>query len=164
MVSGAAGSVGALVCQLGKRAGAKVYGIAGSPEKCDWLVKELGVDGALNYKSPTFQDDFKKIGYLDVYFDNVGGAEMFRCIHKSHLDPLMDRRYPRLCAVATKQVCKNRTVWYASLAPVHKYPFTFSSQALSHNIVRYFVYKSLPRVPARFQMPPSRRACRIISL
>jgi NADPH-dependent curcumin reductase CurA len=28
---------------------------------------------ALNYKSPTFKADFKKIGYLDVYFDNVGG-------------------------------------------------------------------------------------------
>ncbi|KAG6813926.1 hypothetical protein H0H92_005775 [Tricholoma furcatifolium] len=73
VVSGAAGSVGAIACQLGKRAGAKVYGIAGSSDKCDWLVKELGIDGAFNYKSPTFREDFKKIGYLDVYFDNVGG-------------------------------------------------------------------------------------------
>jgi len=73
VVSGAAGSVGAIVCQLGKRMGAKVYAIAGSADKCEWLQKELGVDGALNYKSPTFHDDFKKIGYLDVYFDNVGG-------------------------------------------------------------------------------------------
>jgi len=73
VVSGAAGSVGVIVCQLGKRLGAKVYGIAGSDEKCQWLEKEIGVDGALNYKSPTFYEDFKKIGYLDVYFDNVGG-------------------------------------------------------------------------------------------
>jgi len=73
VVSGAAGSVGAIVCQLGKQAGAKVYAIAGSQDKCEWLEKELGVDGALNYKSPTFHDDFKKIGYLDVFFDNVGG-------------------------------------------------------------------------------------------
>jgi len=73
VVSGAAGSVGVVACQLGKRAGAKVYGIAGSAEKCEWLVKEIGVDGALNYKSPTFREDFKKIGYVDVYFDNVGG-------------------------------------------------------------------------------------------
>lgn len=75
VVSGAAGSVGSIACQLGKRAGAKVYAIAGSQEKCEWLEKEVGVDGALNYKSPTFRADFKKIGYLDVYFDNVGGAE-----------------------------------------------------------------------------------------
>jgi len=73
VVSGAAGSVGSLVCQLGKAAGAKVYGIAGSQDKCDWLKTELGIDGAFNYKSPTFRQDIKNIGYLDVYFDNVGG-------------------------------------------------------------------------------------------
>ncbi|KAF8626983.1 hypothetical protein AX15_004575 [Amanita polypyramis BW_CC] len=73
VVSGAAGSVGSLVCQFGKAAGAKVYAIAGSQDKCDWLEKELGVDGAFNYKSPTFRGDIKKIGYLDVFFDNVGG-------------------------------------------------------------------------------------------
>ncbi|KAK2460355.1 hypothetical protein APHAL10511_007744 [Amanita phalloides] len=73
VVSGAAGSVGAVVCQLGKAAGARVYGIAGSQEKCEWLEKELGVDGAFNYKSPTFREDSKKFGYLDVFFDNVGG-------------------------------------------------------------------------------------------
>ncbi|KAF9468096.1 alcohol dehydrogenase [Collybia nuda] len=73
VVSGAAGSVGSIACQLGKRAGAKVYAIAGSQDKCEWLEKEVGVDGAFNYKSPTFREDFKKIGYLDVFFDNVGG-------------------------------------------------------------------------------------------
>ncbi|KAF4571113.1 hypothetical protein EYR40_007600 [Pleurotus pulmonarius] len=73
LVSGAAGSVGAIVCQLGKQLGAKVYAIAGTPEKCDWLVKELGVDGAFNYKSPKFREELKTMGYLDVFFDNVGG-------------------------------------------------------------------------------------------
>ncbi|KAJ7158769.1 hypothetical protein C8R46DRAFT_1110231 [Mycena filopes] len=73
VVSGAAGSVGAVACQLGKRAGATVYAIAGSQEKCDWLVKEVGVDKAFNYKSPTFRKDFKDAGYIDVFFDNVGG-------------------------------------------------------------------------------------------
>ena len=73
VVSGAAGSVGSIACQLGKRAGAKVYAIAGSADKCDWLEREVGVDKAFNYKSPTFREDFKKIGYLDVFFDNVGG-------------------------------------------------------------------------------------------
>jgi len=73
LVSGAAGSVGAIVCQLGKKLGAKVYAIAGSPEKCEWLEKELGVIKAYNYKSPTFQKDLRSMGYLDVFFDNVGG-------------------------------------------------------------------------------------------
>ncbi|KAG9315327.1 hypothetical protein JVU11DRAFT_4469 [Chiua virens] len=74
LVSGAAGAVGSLVCQLGKRAGARVVALAGSDDKCAWLTNELGVDVALNYKHSTFQEDLKKaVGYLDVFFDNVGG-------------------------------------------------------------------------------------------
>ncbi|KDR76191.1 hypothetical protein GALMADRAFT_225868 [Galerina marginata CBS 339.88] len=74
VVSGAAGSVGSIACQLGKAAGAEVYAIAGSDDKCQWMEKEIGVDKAFNYKSPTFHADIKKqVGYLDVYFDNVGG-------------------------------------------------------------------------------------------
>jgi NADPH-dependent curcumin reductase CurA len=74
VVSGAAGAVGSLVCQLGKRAGAKVIAIAGTDNKCAWLERELGVDKVLNYKSKTFYEDWKALGYLDVYFDNVGGV------------------------------------------------------------------------------------------
>lgn len=74
VVSGAAGSVGTIVCQLGKAAGAKVYAIAGGADKCKWLEEEVGVEKALDYKSKTFFADVKKhVGYLDVYFDNVGG-------------------------------------------------------------------------------------------
>ncbi|KAA1467503.1 alcohol dehydrogenase [Dentipellis sp. KUC8613] len=74
VVSGAAGAVGSIVCQIGKKHGAKVYAIAGSDDKCQWLEKDLGVEKALNYKSPTFHKDFiDTIGYLDVFFDNVGG-------------------------------------------------------------------------------------------
>ena len=74
VVSGAAGATGSVVCQIGKKQGAKVYAIAGSPEKCAWLEKEIGVEKALNYKSPGFHNGFKKaVGYLDVYFDNVDG-------------------------------------------------------------------------------------------
>jgi len=74
VVSGAAGSVGSLACQIGKLHGAKVIGIAGTDEKCRWLREEVKIDAALNYKSPTFRDEFKDaVGYLDVFFDNVGG-------------------------------------------------------------------------------------------
>ncbi|KAF8269575.1 alcohol dehydrogenase [Lactarius quietus] len=74
VVSGAAGAVGSIACQIGKIYGAKVIGIAGSDDKCRWLKEELKIDAALNYKSPTFQDEFKSaVGYLDVFFDNVGG-------------------------------------------------------------------------------------------
>ena len=74
VVSGAAGQVGSLACQIGKLYGAKVIGIAGTEEKCKWLTEELKIDAALNYRSPSFREEFKKaVGYLDVFFDNVGG-------------------------------------------------------------------------------------------
>ncbi|EJD06584.1 alcohol dehydrogenase [Fomitiporia mediterranea MF3/22] len=74
VVSGAAGAVGSIVCQIGKIKGAKVVGIAGGDDKCTWLKNEIGIDVALNYKSETFHEEFKKdVGYFDVYFDNVGG-------------------------------------------------------------------------------------------
>ena len=52
VVSGAAGHVGSLICQIGKIYGAKVIGIASIEDKCRWLRNELKIDAALNYKSP----------------------------------------------------------------------------------------------------------------
>ncbi|KAI0849503.1 NAD(P)-binding protein [Daldinia vernicosa] len=75
VVSGAAGATGSVAGQIAKIWGARVVGIAGSEEKCRILTEELGFDVALNYKSPTFRDDFIKAtpNFIDVYFDNVGG-------------------------------------------------------------------------------------------
>ncbi|CAE6351791.1 unnamed protein product [Rhizoctonia solani] len=74
VVSAAAGAVGSLVCQIGKIKGAKVIAIASAP-KCAWLTSGLGVDAALDYKSPTFEKEFSEtVGGLDVFFDNVGGS------------------------------------------------------------------------------------------
>jgi hypothetical protein len=81
-VSGAAGAVGSLVCQLAKIKGARVIASAGSKEKCDWLLKEGGADVALNYR------DYKNAGELtraleaaaptgiNGYFENVGGMHL----------------------------------------------------------------------------------------
>lgn len=75
VVSAAAGSVGHQVGQIAKIKGCRVVGIAGSTEKCDRLINELGFDAAVNYKSPTFRDDYKAAtpNRIDVYFDNTGG-------------------------------------------------------------------------------------------
>jgi len=71
VVSGAAGATGSVVCGIGKLMGAKVIAIAGADDKCRWLEDDLGVDKALNYKSPDFKKEFiEAVGYLDVYFDN----------------------------------------------------------------------------------------------
>lgn len=78
VVSGAAGAVGSLVAQFGKRAGCRVVGIAGGENKCRYLVEKLGLDDAVDYRA--FGDTAalaaeieRKTGGVDVYFDNVGG-------------------------------------------------------------------------------------------
>ncbi|KAF1988202.1 NADP-dependent leukotriene B4 12-hydroxydehydrogenase [Aulographum hederae CBS 113979] len=75
VISGAAGATGSIVGQIAKLKGCTVLGLAGSDSKCDWLTSELGFDAALNYKSPTFAQDFRKAtkSLIDVFFDNVGG-------------------------------------------------------------------------------------------
>lgn len=72
VVSGAAGATGSVAAQMAKIAGARVVGLAGSDEKCQWLEKELGFDVCLNYKDPNFRKKFKEATpkYIDVYFDN----------------------------------------------------------------------------------------------
>ncbi|MFT7032942.1 MAG: NADPH-dependent curcumin reductase CurA [Cyclobacteriaceae bacterium] len=75
VVSGAAGAVGSIVGQIAKIKGCKVVGIAGGKEKCDYLINELGFDGAIDYKSTNFYSGLKDAcpKGVDVYFDNVGG-------------------------------------------------------------------------------------------
>lgn len=75
VVSAAAGSVGIFVGQMAKLMGARAVGIAGGPEKCAWLVEELGFDAAVDYKRGHLFGDLRKAcpDGIDVYFDNVGG-------------------------------------------------------------------------------------------
>jgi len=75
VVSAAAGSVGSLVGQMARLEGCRVIGIAGSPDKCDWLTDELGFDAAVDYKSANWQTDLQQASHegVDFYFDNVGG-------------------------------------------------------------------------------------------
>ncbi|WP_153770821.1 NADP-dependent oxidoreductase [Labrenzia sp. CE80] len=74
-VTGAAGSVGSLVGQIGKAFGLRVIGIAGTKAKCDWLVNDLGFDAALNYKTDDLDASLKAFAPegLDLHFENVGG-------------------------------------------------------------------------------------------
>ncbi len=75
VVSGAAGAVGSVVGQIAKIKGCTVIGIAGGPEKCKYIVEELGFDGAIDYKNEDVKQRLKEEcpKGMDVYFDNVGG-------------------------------------------------------------------------------------------
>lgn len=75
LVSGAGGAVGSIAGQIAKIAGCRVIGTAGGQEKCDWLVRELGFDAAVDYKAGNVRRAIKAIAPegIDTYFDNTGG-------------------------------------------------------------------------------------------
>jgi NADPH-dependent curcumin reductase CurA len=82
VVSAAAGSVGTIVGQIAKIKGCRVVGIAGGQQKCDWLVKALGFDAAVDYKAGSVFKTLKEAAPkgIDVYFDNVGGDILEACL------------------------------------------------------------------------------------
>ncbi len=75
VVSGAAGAVGTVVGQIASIKGCHVVGIAGGTQKCDYVVKDLGFDAAIDYKVEDVRKALQKHcpKGIDVYFDNVGG-------------------------------------------------------------------------------------------
>ena len=83
VVSGAAGAVGSVAGQIARLKGAaRVIGIAGTPEKCAWLVDELGFSAAIDYRRDVLADRLRAEcpDGIDLYFDNVGGAILDACL------------------------------------------------------------------------------------
>ena len=75
VVSAASGAVGSVVGQIAKIIGCRAVGIAGGPDKCDYVVRELGFDAAADHQRADFGDALAAVcpNGIDVYFDNVGG-------------------------------------------------------------------------------------------
>jgi len=76
LVTGAAGATGSVAAQIARLKGAaKVVGIAGGPEKCQWLTEKAGLDAAIDYKSEKvsarLREEFPK--GISLFYDNVGG-------------------------------------------------------------------------------------------
>ena len=99
LVSGAAGGVGALVCQLAKIKGAKVIGVAGGKQKCDVLIDEIGADAAIDYKKEDLNEKIKMHASegIDIFFDNVGGE-----ILDAALDNIRDRARVVICGAISQ--------------------------------------------------------------
>jgi len=75
VVAAASGAVGAIVGQIAKIKGARVVGIAGGKEKCDFVVNELGFDACLDHREDYLAQRLAEAcpKGIDVYFENVGG-------------------------------------------------------------------------------------------
>lgn len=76
VVSAASGAVGAVVGQLGKRAGAHIVGIAGGADKCRFVEAELGFGTCIDHRSADLGVALDRAcpNGIDVYWENVGGA------------------------------------------------------------------------------------------
>jgi NADPH-dependent curcumin reductase len=94
VVSAAAGAVGSIAGQIAKIKGCRVIGIAGGKSKCDWVIKEAGFDGAIDYKSEDVGTRLSELcpKGIDVYFDNVGG-------------PMLDEALARINMFARIVIC-----------------------------------------------------------
>lgn len=75
VVAAASGAVGSVVGQIARIRGARAIGIAGGPEKCAFVLNELGFDAVIDHKSPDFAEELSRAcpKGIDVYFENVGG-------------------------------------------------------------------------------------------
>ncbi|GAA3049656.1 NADP-dependent oxidoreductase [Pseudonocardia yunnanensis] len=109
VVTAAAGAVGSIAVQLAVAAGARVVGVAGTPQKCAF-VRELGAVGCVNYRE---QDVAAAIAELapdrvDVLFDNVGGA-------------ILDALLPHMAVNARVVLCGAVSRYDKSRGPVPLY-------------------------------------------
>jgi len=82
VVSAASGAVGSAFGALAKARGCRVVGIAGGPDKCAYVVDELGFDACIDYKQHTEAASLSAALQavcpqgIEGYFENVGGMAM----------------------------------------------------------------------------------------
>jgi len=76
LVSTAAGSVGSVVGQIARQAGAHVLGLTGSEGKVAQCTERFGYHQAFDYHRHDLAEVLERAcpGGFDLYFDNVGGA------------------------------------------------------------------------------------------
>lgn len=78
LVSGAAGATGSIAAQIAKAEGCRVVGIAGGADKCRYLLDELKLDGAIDYRAGDLSAQIAALfpRGIDLFFDNVGGETL----------------------------------------------------------------------------------------
>jgi NADPH-dependent curcumin reductase len=76
VISAASGAVGSVAGQLAKRAGARVVGVAGGPDKCLFVQETLGFDDCVDHRALDLRQELARCcpNGIDAYFENVGGA------------------------------------------------------------------------------------------
>jgi hypothetical protein len=106
VVSAASGAVGSVVGQIAKIKGAHAVGIAGGPDKCRYVVDELGFEACIDHRAPDFAGRLKAAcpKGVDIYFENVGG-------------PVFEAVFPLLNNFARVPVCGQIATYNATEMP-----------------------------------------------
>lgn len=75
VVAAASGPVGSAVGQIARIKGCRAVGVAGGPDKCRYVVDELGFDACIDHHQHDFAEQLAAAcpDGIDVYFENVGG-------------------------------------------------------------------------------------------
>ena len=74
LVTSAAGAVGSLACQIASLKGARVVGMAGGPEKTEWL-RSIGVEHVINHHAISDMGEALDAAFpdgIDLVFDTLG--------------------------------------------------------------------------------------------
>jgi hypothetical protein len=99
VVSAASGGVGQVVGQIAKILGCRVVGIAGTREKCDFVVDELGFDACVSHRADALAEALVAAcpDGIDIYFENVGGR-----VFEAVLPALNERARISLCGMISQ--------------------------------------------------------------
>jgi len=122
LVSGAAGATGSIAAQIAKAFGCRTVGIAGGPEKCRYLVEELGLDGAIDYRAGGVEAAIAKHfpNGVDLFFDNVGGPT---------LDAVLANMAQRCRIVICGAIAQYDEAGMSNFGGIHRLPMLIFRQA-----------------------------------
>ena len=87
LISGAAGATGSSAAQIARLKGCRTIGIAGGAAKCEWLLRDLRLDAAIDYKRDDVGARLSELcpDGVNLYFDNVGGSTLETAIGRMAL-------------------------------------------------------------------------------
>lgn len=82
VISSGAGTVGSVACQIAKLNGMRVVTSAGSADKIRWLLDEIGVEVALDYKSSGFVAELRAAcpDGIDLLLENASPEHFSACL------------------------------------------------------------------------------------
>jgi NADPH-dependent curcumin reductase len=89
LVSAAANAAGAMAGQIAMLKGARAIGLAGTREKCDWVMRHARFSACINYAAENLDERLRQVAPhgANVYFDNVGGELLERILTGGHFAP-----------------------------------------------------------------------------